>query len=170
MWEYQGQKRPSFAKQPKAGQESVWDYPRPPKVVVCNYSVEVIHNNIVIARSVEAYRVLETASPPTFYIPRKDIDWSQLVEAPGRSVCEWKGMATYWALAVEPTGAPVAWHYTDPSREFEMLRGYTSFYPGRVACYVNGERVRPQPGEFYGGWITSEIVGPVKGAPGTEHW
>ena len=86
MWEYYGQKRPSFAHQPKAGQESVWDYPRPPKVVACNRLVEVKHAAIVIARSFETYRVLETASPPTFYIPEKDIDWSLLVEAAGRSV------------------------------------------------------------------------------------
>jgi uncharacterized protein (DUF427 family) len=170
MWEYYGQKRPSFADQPKAGQESVWDYPRPPKVVACNRTVEIIHNNIVIAHSVETYRVLETASPPTFYIPKKDIDWSQLVAVPGHSVCEWKGVATYWALVVDPVGIPVAWQYNEPYSKFEMLRDHTSFYPGRIECYVDGERVRPQPGRFYGGWITSEIVGPFKGESGTEQW
>jgi uncharacterized protein (DUF427 family) len=170
MWEYQGQKRPAFAEEPKAGQESVWDYPRPPKVVACNRIVQVIHNNIVIAHSVETYRVCETASPPTFYIPKKDIDWSQLIEVVGSSVCEWKGVATYWALAMEPAKPPVAWRYNDPKRDFIMLREHTSFYPGHVACYVDEERVRPQPGEFYGGWITSEIVGPFKGEAGTGYW
>ena len=170
MWEYNGQKRPSFAEQPKAGQESVWDYPRPPRVVACKRSVQVIHNLIVISRSVDTYRVLETASPPTIYIPKKDIDWSLLVEMPGHSFCEWKGLATYWALTSDPSGPPVAWHYDDPKPEFEMLREHTSFYPGRVACYVDSERVRPQRGEYYGGWITSEIVGPFKGEPGTQHW
>lgn len=170
MWEYNGQKRPSFAQQPQAGQESVWDYPRPPRVVACKRSVQVIHNLIVISRSVETYRVLETASPPTIYIPKNDIDWSLLVEAQGHSFCEWKGLATYWALASDPNGTPVAWRYDDPKPEFEMLREHTSFYPGRVACYVDNERVRPQRGEYYGGWITSEIVGPFKGEPGTQHW
>lgn len=170
MWEYRGQKRPSFAEQPKTGQESVWDYPRPPKVAASKHPVEVIHNDIVIARSVRTYRVLETASPPTFYIPKEDIDWSQLIEIAGHSNCEWKGRATYWALTSDPTDVPVAWYYTHPKHEFEMLLDHISFYPGRVACYVNGERVRPQPGRFYGGWITNEIVGPFKGEPGTEYW
>lgn len=170
MWQYTGQKRPSFAEQPKAGQESVWDYPRPPRVEVCQHTVEVIHKVNVIARSVETYRVLETASPPTFYIPKQDIDWSLLVETSMTSVCEWKGLATYWKLASDPDGPPVAWRYDDPKREYSMLRECTSFYPSRVACYVNREHVLPQSGEFYGGWITSEIVGPFKGDPGTGHW
>ena len=156
--------------QPQSGQESVWDYPRPPKVVACERLVEVTLDDGMIARSRNTYRVLETASPPTFYVPEKDIDWSHLVEAPGHSFCEWKGLASYWALATDPAVSPVAWRYTDPKPEFEMLKGYTSFYPGRIACYVDGERVRPQPGEFYGGWITSDIAGPVKGKPGTGHW
>ena len=116
MWQYTGQKRPSFAEQPKAGQESVWDYPRPPRVEVCQHIVEVIHKVNVIARSVETYRVLETASPPTFYIPKQDIDWSLLVETSMTSVCEWKGLATYWKLATDPDGPPVAWRYDDPKR------------------------------------------------------
>lgn len=118
----------------------------------------------------ETYRVLETASPPTFYIPKQDIDWSLLVETSMTSVCEWKGLATYWKLASDPDGPPVAWRYDDPKREYSMLRECTSFYPSRVACYVNREHVLPQSGEFYGGWITSEIVGPFKGDPGTGHW
>lgn len=170
MWEYRGQKRPPFAEQPGAGQESVWDYPRPPKAVLCNRTVEVSNNGILIARSTKTYRVLETAGPPTFYLPLNDVDWSQLVKAPGSSLCEWKGLATYWVLTSDPSGAPVAWSYGDPHPEFEMLCAHTSFYPGRIACYVGGERVRPQPGEFYGGWITRELVGPFKGAAGSEHW
>lgn len=170
MWEYRGQKRPSFAEQPGDGQESVWDYPRPPDVVLSNRKVEVRDNGIVIALSTNTYRVLETASPPAFYLPWDDIDWSQLVKAPGSSLCEWKGLATYWALSSHESAVPVAWSYPDPLPEFELLRAYTSFYPGRVACHVDGERVCPQPGEFYGGWITSELVGPFKGAPGSEGW
>ncbi|MDH3669880.1 MAG: DUF427 domain-containing protein [Gammaproteobacteria bacterium] len=170
MWEYRGQKRPPFAEPVGAGQESVWDFPRPPKAVPCNRTVEVSHNGIVIGRSTKTYRVLETASPPTFYLPANDVDWPQLVKAPGSSLCEWKGLAAYWALTLDPSGAPVAWSYGDPHQEFEMLRAHASFYPGRVACYVDGERVRPQPGEFYGGWVTSELVGPFKGAAGSQHW
>jgi uncharacterized protein (DUF427 family) len=170
MWNYQGHKRPPFAEQPQAGQESVWDYPRPPKVVACSCRVKVMHNTKVIADSTEVWRVLETASPPTFYIPNKDIDWAWLIAKPGHSFCEWKGKATYWALADEAAGAPVAWQYDQPFAEYGMLREHTSFYPARVACYVNGERVRPQHGEFYGGWVTNDIVGPFKGDPGTGNW
>ena len=170
MWEYRGQKRPPFAEQPQAGQESVWDYPRPPKVVPCSRTVEVRHNGIVIASSTKSYRVLETASPPAFYLPPQAVDGSHLVKARGSSWCEWKGPATYWALTSDPNHTPVGWSYDDPHPDFEMIRGYLSFYPGRVACYVDGERVRPQPGEFYGGWITSEVVGPFKGTPGSGHW
>ena len=170
MWKYRGQQRPPFAEQPGPGQESVWDYPRPPKVVACDRPVAVKHNDILIASAANSFRVLETASPPTFYIPERGIDWSRLVEMPQRSYCEWKGQATYWALAQNPDGIPVAWRYDEPLPGYEMLRRHTSFYPGRVACYVDGERVRPQISEFYGGWITDSIVGPFKGDPGTVDW
>lgn len=170
MWEYRGQKRPPFAEDPSAGQESVWDYPRPPSVQACSRLVVVRSDGIGLARSSETYRVLETASPPGFYLLEKDVDWTQLVPASGSSICEWKGVASYWSLAADPQGAPVGWSYADPHPEFKMLRGSISFYPGRIACYVDGERVRPQSGEFYGGWITSDVVGPFKGEPGTEHW
>ncbi len=170
MWKYRGQKRPPFAEEPVAGQESVWDYPRPPHIVACNRLVEVRHDDNVIARSVETLRVLETASPPSYYVPRKDIDWARLVNTCQRSICEWKGEASYLALADEPGKFPVAWLYRDPLPAFEMLREHISFYPGRVACFIDGERVRPQHSEFYGGWITCEIVGPFKGDPGTGGW
>ena len=170
MWNYRGQKRPPFAIEPAAGQESVWDYPRPPCVVACNRPVEVKHNDSVIARSCRTYRVLETASPPTYYIPSKDIDWSLLVAAPGHTFCEWKGAASYWALAGDPEAAAVAWQYNEPLPAFDMIRGHVSFYPARVACFIDGERVRPQQSGFYGGWVTNELVGPFKGDPGTGHW
>lgn len=156
--------------EPEAGQESVWDYPRPPVVVNCNRTVKVVHNDIVIASSVETCRVLETASPPTFYIREEDINWSRLVESDERSFCEWKGEASYWSLSDEPACKPVAWQYKDPFPAFEMLRGHAAFYPGRIACYVDDERVRSQRGDFYGGWITNDIAGPFKGDPGTGHW
>ncbi len=165
-----GQKRPPFAESPGPGQESVWDYPRPPKAVPCDRVVNVKVGDIEIARSTRTYRVLETASPPTFYIPPEDVDWSRLVETKDSSVCEWKGVASYWALASNPDGAAIGWSYAHPRPGFEMLRGYASFYPALVECYVDEERVRPQPGEFYGGWVTSELLGPFKGAPGRADW
>jgi uncharacterized protein (DUF427 family) len=170
MWDYRGQKRPPFAVEPEPGQESVWDYPRPPKVIACNRMVEVMHNAVPIAHTSQTFRVLETASPPTFYIAKQRIDWSRLISIPGHSFCEWKGTASYYALADEPGATPVAWQYNDPLPGFEMIRGHLCFYPGRVACYVDGEPVRPQDSEFYGGWVTDEIVGPFKGNPGTGHW
>ena len=170
MWEYRGQKRPPFAEQPGIDQESVWDYPRPPKAVPCNRTVEVAANDIMIVRSQNTVRLLETASPPTFYIPPTDVDWSQLIEVPGASFCEWKGSATYWALKSDPDKTPVGWSYQNPSPEFEVIRSYIAFYPGSISCFIDGERVRPQPSSFYGGWVTDDIVGPFKGESGSAHW
>ena len=161
--------RPDFAVEPGPGQESVWDYPRPPAIMRCSELVEVRHGETVIARTEQSYRVLETASPPTFYLSPEDVDWDQLVETAGSSVCEWKGSAVYRALAGAPD-MPVAWSYPRPRASFAKLKDYVSFYPGRVACFVAGERVQPQPGRFYGGWITADVVGPFKGEPGTGHW
>lgn len=170
MWQYSGQQRPPFAQPPGPGQESVWDYPRPPLVQACDRLVIVEANGMSLAHSNRTLRVMETASPPGFYIPRDDVDSGKLVAAPGSSVCEWKGAAQYWALASDPRKRPVGWSYPDPVSAFSMLQGYLSFYPGRVDCYIDGETVRPQPGEFYGGWITDDVVGPFKGEPGTGHW
>jgi uncharacterized protein (DUF427 family) len=170
MWEYRGQKRPSFAEKPGPGQQSVWDYPRPPAIEVCTRVVEVRNNSVEVARSVRACRVLETASPPAFYIPPQDVDWSKLAQAPGSSICEWKGIASYWALSSNPVRGVVAWSYAEPRARFKSICNYVSFYPALLACYVDGERVRPQPGKFYGGWVTNEIVGPFKGESGTELW
>ena len=170
MWEYHGQKRPPFAQQTRAGQESVWDYPRPPLIESCSRLVVVEANGDTLARSTGTFRVMETASPPGFYIPEEDVDWDKLVHAPGSSVCEWKGTARYWRLGSQPGGKAVGWSYPEPIAAFDALRGYISFYPGRVDCYVDGEKVRPQPGEFYGGWVTDDVVGPFKGEPDTRHW
>jgi len=170
MWKYRGQKRPDFANVPGPGQESVWDYPRPPKLAPDGRLVEVYSDDVLVASSSRTYRVLETASPPSFYLPPKDVNWEVLSVAPGSSVCEWKGLAKYWALSSNSKVRVVGWSYPDPTPSFEQIRDYVSFYPDALACYVAGERVRAQPGQFYGGWITGEIVGPVKGEPGTEHW
>ena len=116
-----------------------------------------------------ALRVCETASPPTFYVPSADTDLALLTEVAGASLCEWKGQASYFALARDPS-VPIAWVYSRPRPRFERIRNFYAFYPGRIACFVDGERVEPQPGRFYGGWITSDVVGPFKGEPGTGHW
>ncbi len=169
MWDFRGQRRPDFAIEPGPDQESVWDYPRPPLAEASSRLVEVRHGATVIARTCKGYRVLETASPPTFYIPPDDIARDALIETAGSSVCEWKGAARYWALASDPA-TPVGWDYPRPRARFDMLAGYFSFYPARLSCFVDDERVQPQPGRFYGGWITADVVGPFKGEPGTGHW
>ena len=170
MWKYRGQKRPDFAEIPGPGQESVWDYPRPPKLEFDQRVVEVKFGVQVIASSHRSYRVLETASPPTFYLPPEDVNWELLSPASGSSVCEWKGVARYWVLSSNPSIGAVGWSYPRATPAFKAIRDYVSFYPATLACFVAGERVRTQPGSFYGGWITNEIVGPFKGEPGTEQW
>ena len=169
MWNHQGQKRPDFAIEPGPGQESVWDYPRPPIAKRDTRNVEVRAGKRVIVTTNRAFRIMETASPPTFYLPPEDVDTDALVPASGSSVCEWKGAAQYWALGSNPE-TPIGWSYPRPRARFDMIQGHFSFYPGRIECYVDGERVRPQPGHFYGGWITDDVVGPFKGEPGTGHW
>jgi len=169
MWAYDGSKRPPFAIAPGPGQESVWDYPRPPRIAVDARHVAVTTGAVTLASTHRALRVLETASPPGFYLPAIDVDLARLQRVPGRSICEWKGVATYWALVDAPS-QPVAWTYDDPLPAFAAIRGCLAFYPGRVACFVDGESVTPQPGGFYGGWITQALAGPFKGIPGTGHW
>ncbi len=161
--------RPDFAAEPAPGQESVWDYPRPPAIKTCSKLVEVRRGETEIARADQSFRVLETASPPTFYLSPDDVAWDQLVKTSGSSVCEWKGSAVYWALSGDPD-TPVAWSYPRPRASFLKLKNFVAFYPGRLECFVAGERVQPQAGRFYGGWITADVVGPFKGEPGTGHW
>jgi uncharacterized protein (DUF427 family) len=170
MWTYRGQKRPDFAIVPKTGQESVWDYPRPPKLAPDARRVEVRYGDQVVAACTRTYRVLETASPPAFYIPPQDVNWERLRSAAGTSICEWKGVAQYWKLTAKPEAGIVGWSYPAPKAAFTKIRDYVSFYPAALDCYVAGEKVRAQPGPFYGGWVTDEIVGPFKGEPGTGHW
>ena len=168
-WEYRGETRPKFAVKPKRGQESVWDYPRPPAIRADGRVVIVQSAAGIIAQTRRAVRVCETAGPPTFYMPPADIDFNLLRETSGSSLCEWKGKARYWALP-DNLEEVIGWDYPKPFPEFESIAGFLSFYPGRIRCTVNGEVVRPQPGGFYGGWLTDEIVGPVKGEPGTGSW
>lgn len=170
-WRYDGRERPDFASKPGPEQESVWDYPRPPEVVPDTRCVEVFADGVRLAATTRALRVLETASPPTFYIPANDVRRQLLIVEPGESVCEWKGRASYRSLVMgNVTVRNVAWTYSQPSPAFASIAGCLAFYPARVECRVAGEPVVPQPGDVYGGWVTSEIVGPFKGAPGTEWW
>jgi uncharacterized protein (DUF427 family) len=158
---------------PKPGQESVWDYPRPPKLAPVSAHLRVVFNDQIIADTNRGYRVLETSHPPVYYLPPADVRMDFLTEVPQRkSFCEWKGQAAYFDLKVgdrERKGA--AWIYRDPSPAFTPIDGYLAFYASKVdACYVGDEQVQAQEGDFYGGWITSKIVGPFKGGAGTWGW
>jgi uncharacterized protein (DUF427 family) len=171
MWQFTGKGRPSFAVEPTGWQESVWDYPRPPICVADQREVIVRCGDLLIARTRKAIRVLETASPPSFYVPPIAVNAGCLRRAPGSSFCEWKGAATYWLLdAAGQQIANVGWSYESPPPRFAHVANYLSFYPGKLECTVGGELVRPQPGGFYGGWVTDEIIGPYKGEPGTTGW
>lgn len=171
VWHWTGAERPPFADRPADGQESVWDYPRPPAVLPVRSEVVVKLGETLVARSRRALRVLETASPPTVYIPGGDVVAAVLRACPGSSACEWKGVARYHTVVAEGrTERAVGWSYPTPHPEYASLAGHVSFYPGRLACWLDGERVRPQPGRFYGGWVTDAIAGPVKGEPGSSGW
>lgn len=171
MWEFRGQQRPVFALETGPGQESVWDYPRPPALVPDPRRVTVRYRDQLIADTIAALRILETASPPTFYLPPEDIRHEWLEPSRHHTDCEWKGTATYWSFVHgKLRGEDIGWSYPAPSASFASIAGYFSFYPSRAECYVDDERVRPQLGGFYGGWVTDEIVGPYKGEPGTGGW
>ncbi len=150
--------------EPGPGQESVWDYPRPPRVEPSDRRVRVIVGDTVIADSTRAARVLETSHPPVWYIPPDDVRMDLLDNSDTATFCEYKGTASYWMLKANgQVIEDVAWSYERPTPGFEELRGYLAFYPNLVdACYIDEELVKAQPGQFYGGWITSEIVGPFK--------
>ena len=152
--------------------ESVWDYPRPPRAERSAARVTVVHAGAAIADSDRCWRVLETSHPPVYYVPRDDIAAGVLQPATGRSYCEFKGTATYWDLVVgDIRVAQAGWSYEQPSPAYREIAGAVAFYPSRVdECRVAGELVRPQEGDFYGGWITADITGPFKGGPGTAGW
>jgi uncharacterized protein (DUF427 family) len=158
--------------EPGPGQESVWDYPRPPALRPSDEHVVVVHHGVVIADTHRAIRVCETSQAPGYYIPRDDIAMHHLVRTKHRSYCEWKGAATYWSVQVgEAVARDAAWSYETPSATFLPIAGHLAFYPQKVdECRVDGELVVPNAGDFYGGWVTSKVVGPFKGAPGTQSW
>jgi uncharacterized protein (DUF427 family) len=150
----------------------VWDYPRPPRVESCDKHIRIVFNGVTIADTRRAKRVLETSHPPNYYIPPEDIEMQYLVRTPGSSLCEWKGEAAYHDVVVG--GKRVergAWGYPAPTPPFAAIKDHLAFYAGPMeGCYVDDEKVTPQQGGFYGGWITSDIVGPFKGEPGTMFW
>ncbi len=158
--------------QPQEGQESVWDYPRPPRLEPCHKHIQIIFNGVTIVDTKNAYRVLETSHPPHYYIPPEDIQMEYLQPSQKGSFCEWKGTANYYTLTVNDKQAVnVGWYYPNPTPAFSDIKDYVAFYADPMdKCLVNGEIVTPQPGTFYGGWITSDIVGPFKGGAGSWGW
>lgn len=158
--------------EPGPGQESVWDYPRPPRLEDCAETVNIIVDDEVIAESTQTKRVLETSHPPVYYIPPADIRRELLKPNDQQSWCEWKGTARYFDVTVgDRKIANAAWTYPSPTPAFERIRDHVAFYPHLMdACFVGEEQVQAQAGGFYGGWITNNIVGPFKGEPGTRGW
>ena len=159
--------------EPQPGQESVWDYPRPPRVEPVAERIRVIFNGETIVDTTRALRVLETSHPPAYYVPPGDVRMDLLAQVPNyQTYCEYKGAASYWTLRVgDRTSNNVGWSYAEPQPGYEALKDHLAFYASRVdACYVGDEQVQAQDGDFYGGWITSKIVGPFKGGPGTWGW
>jgi uncharacterized protein (DUF427 family) len=158
--------------EPGPGQESVWDYPRPPIVVPSSEHVVVRHRGRVLVDTVRSLRVLETSQPPAYYLPLADTDTTLLSPSSRSTFCEWKGAATYFDLVVDgEVVRDAAWTYPSPTARFEALVDHLAVYPQRVEeCFVDGERVVANDGDFYGGWVTSRVVGPFKGAPGTLGW
>ena len=157
---------------PGPGQESDWDYPRHPALVDSIRRIRIIFNSQIIAESQRTKRVLETSHPPVYYIPPTDMAMDCFKEAPGTSFCEWKGRAHYYTLTVgDRVAERVAWYYPTPTERFASIADYVAVYPSAMdACYVDDEQVQAQAGDFYGGWITADIVGPFKGEAGTWGW
>ncbi|MBZ0301854.1 MAG: DUF427 domain-containing protein [Anaerolineae bacterium] len=163
---------PSNADSQQPAQESVWDYPRPPRAEPTSKLIRIEFNGVVVAETRRAVRVLETSHPPVYYVPQADIQMRLLTPTRKHTSCEFKGSARYWTLTVGARRSEdAAWSYPQPEPGYAILRDHLAFYASRVdACYVDGERVIPQPGDFYGGWITTGITGPFKGGPGTRGW
>lgn len=167
--------RPSNIEVPGPGQESVWNYPRPPRVEVVPQVLKVIFNDGVIAETSNGLRVVETSSPPQYYFPPEDVILKYFMRTSRHSLCEWKGQSSYWDITVgERSAQHGAWSYESPMTDiadYSVLKGYLAFYPRLMdSCWVGDEQVASQSGEFYGGWITSNLTGPFKGEPGSEGW
>jgi len=158
---------------PQPGQESVWDYPRPPGLEKVTKTLRIVHAGQTIAETNDGYRVLETSHPPVYYFPPNDCKLEWMPAAGGGSFCEWKGSARYVDLVVPGSDAilQVAWYYADPTPRFAAIARHLAFYAVKLdECYVGDELATPQPGGFYGGWVTSDLAGPFKGTPGSMGW
>jgi uncharacterized protein (DUF427 family) len=158
--------------EPGPGQESVWDYPRPPRLEEIDRHIRIVFNGVTMVDTRHAWRVLETSHPPVYYIPPADIRMQYLARADGTSWCEWKGQAIYYTLTVQDKQVEkAAWSYPHPTSDFKPIKDYLAFYAGPIdGCYIDDEKVTAQPGGFYGGWITADIVGPFKGEAGSRGW
>ena len=152
--------------------ERVWDYPRPPWVEPVAEAIRIVFAGRSIVETTAAKRVLETTHPPVYYLPREAFTCDVVASRRQRSFCEWKGYASYWTLRVgERDAIDCAWSYPEPTTGFEIIRDHLAVYPAAMdACFVDGEQVQPQPGGFYGGWITGNLIGPFKGGPGSMGW
>jgi uncharacterized protein (DUF427 family) len=153
-------------------QESVWSYPRPPVAEASQRHLKIVHRDFILASTRNGVRTLETSHPPTYYLPLGDVAPGVLRPSRRRSLCEWKGEAVYFDVVLNgEIFGEVAWSYPEPTSAFESLRNHIAFYAWPFdQCSVDDERVTPQPGDFYGGWITSDITGPFKGVPGSRFW
>ncbi len=167
QWRWRGQARPPFADTPGPGQVSVWDFPRPPRLEPVAATLRVVGRGVELARTERGCRVLETAGAPTYYFPPEDVAVDSLRRTGGRSLCEWKGVAESY---VWEDVDPAAWCYPQTFAEFVAIRGWFAFYPTGLECYRGDERVAAQPGGYYGGWVTADLCGPIKGEPGSGAW
>ncbi len=158
--------------EPKAGQESVWDYPRPPKIEAVSEHLRIVFNGEVIADTNQSFRVLETSHPPTYYLPVSSFKEGTLVEGNHSTACEFKGVSFYYDIKNgDKVALNAAWGYPTPNAKFKVIKDHVAVYAHKVdACYVGDEKVEAQEGDFYGGWVTSKIVGPFKGGKGTWGW
>lgn len=166
-WRYDGTTRPDFAESVTKGVESVWDYPRPPRIEPVAKTLRVRVAGRLVAATQNGVRVCETAGAPTYYFPPEDVAVDSLEPTGNRSACEWKGVAE--ELGLESI-APAAWRYVEVFAEYRALYRWVAFYPRALECYVGDERVTAQPGDDYGGWVTAGLAGPIKGPPGSENW
>ena len=167
-----GTQAPPARIEPRPGQESVWDYPRPPRVEAVPERLRVVVDGATLAETTRGLRVLETAGAPVYYFPADDVRLERLAASAHGSFCEWKGNAAY--VTYDRAGRRIdniGWRYMDPNPGYESIAGHLAFYASRVdEAWVGEERATPQPGKFYGGWVTSRVVGPFKGEPGTAGW
>ncbi|MEM9620569.1 MAG: DUF427 domain-containing protein [Pseudomonadota bacterium] len=166
-WRYTGEQRPDFAEPTTAGQESVWDFPRPPRIEPVSAVLRVFNGKQLIAQTERGCRVVETAGAPTYYFPPADVDETLISFGDMTSICEWKGVAQ----RVDADGISNAgWRYVRMFEPFAQLYEWPSFYPNKLLCFIDNEKVEPQPGGYYGGWVTRQLTGPIKGGPDSGHW